>query len=242
MSYGKPKHPKFKTEDEKVHEAIRLLPIIEPLLPLGEFSLPMLLWEKIAMSEEDKSNAREVSSQIIDLLIEKGTYKYTRPDESHQHIIKIIYPKKIESFNEKCDKILTYLKQQNEIDASKIITWQQLSAAVNILSDDSVIQFLLKKEYILGNSHDVRIMPAGISFISNNSFSKIEISKNKSHEMELLQEALANSQKELTDLQIKEIKGKKKWSVIGAIGGIALVKIVDNGKDILQFLSRLFHK
>src|ERR1039457_3767965 len=133
MSVGNPKPPKFKTEEEKYREALRLLPIIEPLLPeYGEFHLPMLIWD-MKLNEEDKNNAREVSLQIIQLLLQNGTHKISRPNNSHQHIEKIIFnhipnsPKKVyrgmtlEEINILKEKVFQLLKSRVRPMADKII-------------------------------------------------------------------------------------------------------------------------
>ena len=55
-----------------------------------------------------------------------------------------------------------------------------------------------------------------------------------------LNEKYAESQQQLTQLQIKELKEKRKWAIWGAIGSALLTLLIEHLTDIPKLLHRLF--
>ena len=144
-----------------------------------------------------------------------------------------------ESFYEKCDRVLIYLKRRPS-PFKEITTFKIFTSETGVLPSDNVLIFLRKdKGFIEYTSYDISITSLGVAFISSNSFHKEEI-----NETELKQLNIENIklQTELSKLQIREIKGKRKWAVIGAISASLLTLVIEHGKDILSFLNRLFHR
>ncbi len=55
-----------------------------------------------------------------------------------------------------------------------------------------------------------------------------------------LNEKCAESQRQLTQLQIKDLKGKRKWAIGGAIGSAVLTLLIEHLTEIPKLLDRLF--
>ena len=126
--------------------------------------------------------------------------------------------------------ILEYLKKSIEF---MDLTPEEYAATMKYLMDNGCIKRhpdpVNRTGYILGQTDCVPIYAERIT-TENAKTDKDDLIK----ELTITNLRLNN---ELLPLQKKELKGKIKWAILGAIGGA----ILSNGKDILAGIQRLCH-
>jgi hypothetical protein len=78
----------------------------------------------------------------------------------------------IESFNEKCDRVLNYLLDKPS-QYIEMLSWDKFTSETGITKGDPVIDFLYKdKRFIEITTSSINISPLGTAFISHDSFCK----------------------------------------------------------------------
>ena len=68
------------------------------------------------------------------------------------------------AFNEKCDRLLRFLKNNPETN------WDIILIDTGIKKDDPVISFLKEKGFVFFSNNELRITVEGAAFISKTSF------------------------------------------------------------------------
>jgi len=82
-----------------------------------------------------------------------------------------------ETFNEKCDRVLNYLKDKPS-RYIELLSWKKFIEDTGINKMDPVIDFLWKEmKYIEMSTVALNISPTGLAFISHNSFCKEQDAK-----------------------------------------------------------------
>ena len=79
----------MENEEERLMEAVRLLPLIEPYLPPHEVFKIQHAVAEINLNTIDAKNAKKLSAELTQLLVSKKSYILSNADKNHLDIQRV---------------------------------------------------------------------------------------------------------------------------------------------------------
>jgi hypothetical protein len=134
-------------------------------------------------------------------------------------------------------KTLSYLKENKDryISANAIDFFKETITEYSVKQVSEAVDEIINEHCECLTNTTIsdpryKIKPSGI-FLLDTLISKLE-DKSESENLDV----------KLKKLQIKDLQTKRKWAFFGAIGGFGLSQIGEHWKDILRFVTALFHR